>query len=158
MRSHTPDDGDDDGGGAVKREQWMLEPPKDSDWASRIDPTKLRNRKFNTGMGARAPPSKPSGDSALWTETPEQKQQRLADEVMGVKKPATEDGSSRELGRKTEQDKATAEQVREYNVCTKLPSHERDLHLFQRWFILIRFFFCLCFLGATPAAVTSART
>ena len=67
-----------------KREEWMLIPPSQSDWSSRVDPTKLRNRKFNTGKGAKAPPPKSSGDNALWTETPEQKQKRLADEVMGV--------------------------------------------------------------------------
>ena len=67
-----------------KREEWMLVPPSQSDWSSRVDPTKLRNRKFNTGKGAKAPPPKSSGDNALWTETPEEKQKRLADEVMGV--------------------------------------------------------------------------
>lgn len=78
-----------------KREEWMLIPPSQSDWSSRIDPTKLRNRKFNTGKGAKAPPPKSSGDNALWTETPEQKQQRLADEVMGVvAKPGSAAASS----------------------------------------------------------------
>lgn len=67
-----------------KREEWMLILPSQSDWSSRVDPTKLRNRKFNTGKGAKAPPPKSSGDNALWTETPEQKQKRLTDEIMGV--------------------------------------------------------------------------
>lgn len=79
-----------------KREEWMLVPPSQSDWSSRIDPTKLRNRKFNTGKGAKAPPPKTSGDdNALWTETPEQKQKRLTDEVMGVvAKPGSAAASS----------------------------------------------------------------
>lgn len=78
-----------------KREEWMLIPPSQSDWSSRVDPTKLRNRKFNTGKGAKAPPPRSSGDNALWTETPEQKQKRLADEVMGVvAKPGSAVGSS----------------------------------------------------------------
>lgn len=78
-----------------KREEWMLIPPSHSDWSSRVDPRKLRNRKFNTGKGAKAPPPKSSGDNALWTETPEQKQKRLADEVMGVvAKPGSAAGPS----------------------------------------------------------------
>ncbi|KAL9026569.1 MAG: hypothetical protein Q9196_004783 [Gyalolechia fulgens] len=76
-----------------QREEWMLIPPSQDDWSARIDPTKLRNRKFNTGKGAKAPPSSKGAaggvdTNALWTETPEQKRQRLEDEMMGVKKPA----------------------------------------------------------------------
>ncbi|KAI9886189.1 MAG: hypothetical protein M1823_001985 [Watsoniomyces obsoletus] len=99
----------------VTREQWMLEPPKSSDWTSRVDPTKLRNRKFNTGMGAKAPAQKSGGDSMLWTETPEQKRQRLADEVMGIKKPATAVEPDRSAGRPAEKDHATSKRIQEYN-------------------------------------------
>lgn len=94
----------------------MLEPPKQDDWFSRVDPTKLRNRKFNTGMGARAPAAKSSGDSTLWTETPDQKRQRLADEVMGVRKPATEDTSTVSTTRDKAKDGATTKRIQEYNV------------------------------------------
>ncbi len=94
----------------------MLEPPKQSDWTSRMDPTKLRNRKFNTGMGAKAPASKSGGDSVLWTETPEQKRQRLADEVMGVRKPATDIGPDPSAGRPAEKNHATSQRIQEYNV------------------------------------------
>ena len=94
----------------------MLEPPKPSDLTSRMDPTKLRNRKFNTGMGARAPPQKSTGDSAVWTETPEQKRQRLTDEVMGVKKPVAEVGLVPEPVRTTAKDRETSERIKEYNV------------------------------------------
>ena len=63
----------------------MTMPPTQDDLSARFDPTKLRARKFNTGRGAAAKGGdSTSGPSALWTETPEQKRKRLADEVMGV--------------------------------------------------------------------------
>jgi hypothetical protein len=96
-----------------KREEWMLVPPKGEDWSSRVDPTKLRNRKFNTGKGAKAPVQKSGGVSSIWTETPEEKRQRLADEVMGVRRPATEEQST---AKKPAQDEDTAKRMREYNV------------------------------------------
>ena len=60
-------------------------PPTQDDLSARFDPTKLRARKFNTGRGTTtAGASSDRGASSLWTETPEQKRKRLADEVMGV--------------------------------------------------------------------------
>jgi hypothetical protein len=108
-----------------KREEWMLIPPSQSDWSSRIDPTKLRNRKFNTGKGAKAPPPKSSGNTALWTETPEQKQRRLADEVMGVAaKPgsaaasaaAAENEAYKQNPRRQAEALETERRVQEYNA------------------------------------------
>ncbi|KAL8716719.1 MAG: hypothetical protein Q9225_005977 [Loekoesia sp. 1 TL-2023] len=108
-----------------QREEWMLIPPTQDDWSSRVDPTKLRNRKFNTGKGAKAPPSSRGatggGDSnALWTETPEQKRQRLEDEMMGVKKPAqlADGGGGEEAERgmgNEEERRETERRIREYN-------------------------------------------
>ncbi|KAL8922037.1 MAG: hypothetical protein Q9172_003753, partial [Xanthocarpia lactea] len=106
------------------REEWMLVPPSNSDWSSRIDPTKLRNRKFATGKGAKAPASSKGaaggGIDTIWTETPEQKRQRLQDEMMGVKKPAQLiDGGEEAEGRRTKEDeaerKATERRIREFN-------------------------------------------
>lgn len=94
----------------------MLVPPKEVDWTSRVDPTKLRNRKFNTGMGAKAPAAKSSGDHTLWTETPEQKRQRLADELMGVRKPAAEAAPRSEANQNSAEDQVTARRIQEYNV------------------------------------------
>lgn len=105
----------------LQREEWMLVPPKQEAWSSRVDPTKLRNRKFNTGMGAKAPAQVSDGDNALWTETPEQKRQRLADEVMGVRKPATEGGTTPRSKANASEDQATAQRIREYNV--RSPHH-----------------------------------
>lgn len=99
-----------------QREEWMLVPPKQDDWTSRVDPTKLRSRKFNTGKGAKAPSQKGSADNTLWTETVEQKRQRLEDEVMGVKKPAQLDQDSKKGGRSEAEARETERRIREYNV------------------------------------------
>ncbi|MCJ1249042.1 hypothetical protein MMC30_006264 [Trapelia coarctata] len=98
-----------------KREEWMLVPPKQDDWSSRVDPTKLKNRKFNTGKGAKGPAQKGGADSTLWTETPEEKRKRLEDEVMGVKKPAHLDQASPASARSSAEAKETEKRIREYN-------------------------------------------
>lgn len=68
---------------ALKREEWMLVPPSKSDLLGSIDPTRLtKGRKF-------APTTNPhagSTDTSLWTETPAERQQRLADELSGKKR------------------------------------------------------------------------
>lgn len=94
----------------------MLVPPKQDDWSSRVDPTKLRNRKFNTGKGSRAPPAKGNEVGVIWTETPEQKRQRLEDEVMGVKKPASQDSEDKTSARDKAGAEETARKIKEYNV------------------------------------------
>jgi hypothetical protein len=95
----------------------MLAPPSDSDWSSRVDPTKLKNRKFASGKGSKAPAEK-SGVSAIWTETPEEKRQRLEDEVLGRKDAASSSSASRDRGKGTGDSKEeieTARRIREYN-------------------------------------------
>ncbi|MCJ1404890.1 hypothetical protein MMC11_008116 [Xylographa trunciseda] len=98
-----------------KREEWMLVPPKQDDWSSRIDPTKLKNRKFNTGKGAKGPAQKGGGESTLWTETPEEKLKRLEDEVMGVKRPAHLDQDSHKSARSQAEARETERRIQEYN-------------------------------------------
>ncbi|EEP76605.1 predicted protein [Uncinocarpus reesii 1704] len=71
----------------TKRDDWMLRPPEQLDLSSRVDPTKLRNRKFNTGRAANAPTGKSM--ASTWTETAEQKRKRLENEVMGIQAPAS---------------------------------------------------------------------
>lgn len=98
-----------------QREEWMLLPPKQDDWSARADPTKLKNRKFNTGKGSKAPTQKGGDDNALWTETPEQKRQRLEDEVMGVKKPAQLGPENKKDKWKEQEARETEKRIREYN-------------------------------------------
>jgi hypothetical protein len=104
-----------------QRAEWMLAPPSDSDWTSRVDPTKLKNRKFASGKGAKAPAEK-SGVSAIWTETPEEKRKRLEDQVLGrVDKDASASSTSRGKGsgkadtREEREAEETARRIREYN-------------------------------------------
>ncbi|KAH6711470.1 hypothetical protein BKA61DRAFT_611040 [Leptodontidium sp. MPI-SDFR-AT-0119] len=101
-----------------QRAEWMLAPPTDSDWTGRVDPTKLKNRKFASGKGAKAPAEK-SGISAIWTETPEEKRQRLEDEVLGRKETATSGrggGEKKGVSKELEmEERATARRIREYN-------------------------------------------
>ncbi|KAF9007939.1 hypothetical protein BDQ17DRAFT_1350292 [Cyathus striatus] len=71
----------------LQRDEWMLVPPSSSDLLGKIDPTKLKPRQFS-----RNPKGAPVGgnDMSLWTETPQERQQRLADEVSGKKRRVTE--------------------------------------------------------------------
>ncbi|KAK1057913.1 hypothetical protein LTR74_013827 [Friedmanniomyces endolithicus] len=77
--SNPPDSAPD----KLRRDDWMTMPPKQDDLAARMDPTKQRARAFNTGKGAKAP-NVADDTSSAWNETPEQRQKRLRDEMMGV--------------------------------------------------------------------------
>ncbi|KAJ6511563.1 hypothetical protein C8R47DRAFT_1173634 [Mycena vitilis] len=73
---------------APKRDEWMLVPPTSSVLGN-LDPTKLKPRQF-----ARTSAPSKSTDNTLWTETPAERQQRLADEVSGKKRRATNSGDA----------------------------------------------------------------
>ncbi|KAJ8520847.1 hypothetical protein ONZ45_g2365 [Pleurotus djamor] len=76
---------------ALKRDEWMLVPPSSSDLLANLDPTKLsKGRQFSRSA---APPRQT--DNSLWTETPAERQQRLADEVSGKKRRAVNADNSR---------------------------------------------------------------
>ena len=101
----------------VQRDAWMTMPPKQDDLAARMDPTKIRARGFNTGKGARGP-NVHDDDSSAWHETPEQKQKRLADEMMGVSQPSTADPQKPRKSAEATKDEAAARQIRERTVWT----------------------------------------
>jgi len=97
-----------------QREEWMLLPPTSDDWSSRVDPTKLKNRKFQSGKGSKAPIDKSGGISAIWTETPEQKRQRLQDQVLG--KNVSTSSADRKPQISDRESEAAARHIKEYNV------------------------------------------
>lgn len=115
-----------------QREEWMLLPPKQDDWSARVDPTKIKNRKFNTGKGSKAPNSRGGAENTLWTETPEQKRQRLEDEVMGVKKPAQLGPEDNRDFRKEQEARETQKRIQEYNERNRNTSlyneHKKAVH------------------------------
>ena len=94
----------------------MLAPRTSGDSSTKVDPTKLKSRRFNTGKGARAPAQAPSELGTLWTETPEQKRQRLQDEIMGVAKPASLDQIKKKITGTRSEVKETDRKIEEYNV------------------------------------------
>ncbi|KAF3927454.1 hypothetical protein ABW21_db0208288 [Orbilia brochopaga] len=101
----------------LKRDEWMIVPPKQEDWSVNVDPTKIRSRKFQTGKGARAPSAK-GGDNSLWTETVADKAKRVADEVMGVRKPISQTGVDEDPLEKAARREAedTQRRIDEYNA------------------------------------------
>ncbi|KAK5446197.1 hypothetical protein LTS15_009892 [Exophiala xenobiotica] len=105
----------------LQRDEWMTIAPTNGDWSSRVDPTKLKNRKFNTGRGAKAPPQKSGAGGESWHETPEQKQARLRREVMGITDPTgPSDLKSKNVSSAHEE--ATAKRLREYSEKQRGPS------------------------------------
>lgn len=73
-----------------QRDAWMTMAPQQDDLAARMDPTRRRPTGFNTGKGATGRAAGGGGgDAAAWHETAEQKQKRLADEVMGISHDAS---------------------------------------------------------------------
>lgn len=91
-----------------------------------LDPTKLRSRGFNSSADA-ARKKAAAKDQSLWTETPAERAQRLADEQSGKKRRIenAEDLSTPEereaLRRKQKKDRAIAKELEEYNVRARLP-------------------------------------
>lgn len=99
---------------ALKREEWMLVPPSAGDLLGStylvyslqyfcstyqysckidLDTTKLKARQFSKSSG---PLNK--RDNTLWTETPAERQQRIADEVAGKKRRAVDVANEEALG------------------------------------------------------------
>ncbi|KAL4944016.1 hypothetical protein BDV06DRAFT_188351 [Aspergillus oleicola] len=99
-----------------KRDAWMLAPPSSGSDRSRVDPTKLRNRKFQSGPRAGNAPGGGTGVDSSWTETPEEKMRRLQDEAMGVRPSAssvTRSGAGAGPGGRSEAEEAKAQALRD---------------------------------------------
>jgi hypothetical protein len=85
-----------------------------------MDPTKLKSRSFASSTKTAEKEQNSSGVN-LWTETPQERKQRLEDEVMGRKRKATTGGpdpeeETDEKRRKRERDQRLKEEVERHNV------------------------------------------
>ena len=98
----------------TKRDDWLMVPPSGDDWSSRADPTKLKNRKFNTGKGAKKV-SSGADASSTWHESPAEKQARLQREMMGIKDTASRPNATRQ-STSHDENAETAKRMQEYNV------------------------------------------
>ena len=76
-------------------------PPEQDGLAARMDPSKQRPRGFNTGKGAKGPLAAEQ-DMTAWHETAEQKQKRLADEMMGITKQTSHSTDAKRLSSRTD--------------------------------------------------------
>ncbi|KIJ45058.1 hypothetical protein M422DRAFT_167158 [Sphaerobolus stellatus SS14] len=97
----------------LEREEWMLVPPTNSGLLGSLDPTKLKARQFSRS----ARPTQPTNEVSLWTETPEQKQTRLKEELEGKRRRATdvEDAPDEGQRKRSRRDLEIATQVEAYN-------------------------------------------
>ena len=95
----------------AKRDEWMTIAPTHGDWSARVDPTKLKNRKFGTGKG----PSITAGEADSWHETPEQKQARLQREILGIKDDSKTRSSRSGTSKGDPEDDATRRRMKEYS-------------------------------------------
>ena len=97
----------------AQRDEWMIVPPSSNDWSSRMDPTKLKNRKFNSGKGSKGLTQTTGKESNTnWTETPDEKKARLQREMMGIK----DISSTRENLKDDAKARENARKLHEYNV------------------------------------------
>lgn len=92
----------------------MTLPPTQDDLAARMDPTKMRARKFNTGKSA----GNAGGMSSAWTETPEQKLKRLQDEALGIAAPTNAAPATSEAKRSKDEERR-ARKMRERIDATR---------------------------------------
>ncbi|KAL4797464.1 hypothetical protein BDV19DRAFT_358867 [Aspergillus venezuelensis] len=96
-----------------QRDAWMLAPPTSGSDRSRVDPTKLRNRKFQSGPRVGNASLAGGGVDSSWTETPEEKMRRLQDEAMGVRPSASSGGGIGPSRPGSEAEEAKAQAMRE---------------------------------------------
>jgi Protein of unknown function (DUF3752) len=100
----------------LERAEWMTLPPSASAASLQFDPSKHRARAFNskpTGLSGRSKGQ--DGPAAQWMESPEERQKRLANEVLGISSAAsgTSASSASEKKRKlrAEEDAETARRL-----------------------------------------------
>jgi len=119
-----------------KRDEWMLLPPKELDLQASVDPTKIKARGFKqtskphaSSSGGSTTATRTAG--SLWTETPDERRQRLADEAVGKRRRAEEPGLDEhallDLSKRAKRDALMRHQVDLHNKSSRNTSL-LDLH------------------------------
>ncbi|CED83728.1 Uncharacterized conserved protein [Phaffia rhodozyma] len=104
----------------MKREEWMLKPPEASDFLSNLDPTKIPRGQTAFSRTSAAPIKKE--DQSLWTETPAERKQRLADEVSGKRKRAE---NSVRVPNDEEADEIRRRKIRDAELQAEIDYHNK---------------------------------
>ncbi|KAK6904527.1 hypothetical protein I204_06870 [Kwoniella mangroviensis CBS 8886] len=107
-----------------KREEWMLVPPS-SGVLSNVDP--LRKRPSTFSKSTREPESV---DHSVWTETPAEKAQRIADEVAGIKRK--KDKAGERIMSFDEEQEERRKRRREEDIRNTLQAHNRGPSLLDQ--------------------------
>lgn len=112
---------------APVRDDWMLAPPTAGS-ARAADPTKIKARKFNSGPrggggGGDAGGGAAGEISSIWTETPEQKRQRLENAVLGRTGGSTaQSGPGGSNIKMSKEEQAKADEIRANLEAARGPS------------------------------------
>ncbi|SGY61538.1 BQ5605_C007g04568 [Microbotryum silenes-dioicae] len=113
-----------------KREEWMMVPPKDLDLMSSMDPTKLKSRGFQQMAGkgmAHGSAGKPNPEDVnLWTETPQERQKRLEDEMMGRKRKAEISNGDGGAGQPEETDEQRRKRMRDQQLRDEVDRYNKS--------------------------------
>lgn len=97
-----------DGNSKPARAGWMTVPPS-ADGLRSLDPSQQRARGFNTHRTAGA---QTGGVADTWTETPEEKRQRLANAVLGIAPAAESDKNAAAKKKQDEKNRREMEETR----------------------------------------------
>lgn len=130
----------------TSRPDWMLAPPKQVTLSSQVgDPLSLKSRGFsqNTRVQTKSGAGVPSEmDQSLWTETPDQREERLRDEMMGKRKRATDGEGGGEMDveeiRERERERRIREEIRE-KVSFRREQENQDVGLIDLVFPFFAF-------------------
>ncbi|KZO99646.1 hypothetical protein CALVIDRAFT_560987 [Calocera viscosa TUFC12733] len=115
----------------LQRDAWMLAPPSSSELLGNLDPTRLRSKRTLGGGSAKSGGEKEGIE--LWTETPQERLERLKAEVTGKRKRAGDkaDMSAEEMAereRKRRRDEEIERRVQEHNKRSERTSSLLDMH------------------------------